>query len=206
METIQQAGGGEATCCGSSSAQTNKASSATVALGLLILAAVVSYTSRHGGLNLFDKVSSSVRCTPPCPVPVSLVAALAGSSSSQVATTTDHHNVSIPFKPIIAELGVVALLQMIGFPALGRAGVLARRIKFMRIGRSLHLPAPFLRQLSRHTRFLTRASAKVWKTAETIYSKTSLSKLVQRIKKLLKIVSHAQDDDDESDEAEHGHH
>lgn len=206
METIHQQSYMEleSTCCTQERAR--KLSSATKALALLLLVTIFSYTSKRCEWFSSFVRFRSMRCTEStidrmAPT-VSLFDALTGTnkvdpSGVHANTSNQPGSVSIPLKPFFAELGAVALLQMIGFPMISKASLLVRRINIMRLSRTLHLPTPLVRQLSRQARILTRISAKVWKTAETIYSKTSLSKLVQRIKKLLKIFSHAHDDEEE---------
>ncbi|GKY94745.1 hypothetical protein MPSEU_000439900 [Mayamaea pseudoterrestris] len=203
MESIQheQISTMSTSACCSSARETSKMNSATKALVLLICATVLGCWSRLEGSDMTE------RCSPPkCTIksgPISLVAALTGTAPTQSSSTSHNNNINFPLRPIIAELGVIALFQVIGFPAIGRAGVLLRRVKLMRLGRSLHVPAPLLRQLSRQAKHLTRVSTKVWKTAETVYSKTSLSKLVQRIKKMLKIFSHAHEEEELEASASH---
>jgi hypothetical protein len=203
MESIQQPDMAlEPSCCSSNTSSSSHAKlmrSMTKAIAVLMLATILSHMSRQGYANNTCPTNDG-----PAKGVLSFVSALTTGTSTAVATShsapLEHGNhVSIPLRPIVVELGAVALLQMIGFPVLGRVAFLMRRVNLMRLGRHLHVPTPVLRQLSRQVRVLTRTSAKLWKTAESIYSKTSLSKLVQRIKKLLKIVSHVQEDEEESD-------
>ena len=85
-------------------------------------------------------------------------------------------------KPALMELGVLFLCHAVGLPLLAKLSIPLRRIRYIP---NLRLPSTAVRNL----RLLQRSSARSWKTLTAFYSKSSPSKVVNRMKKLLKIFS-----------------
>lgn len=177
--------------------------STSLAVVLLLIATLVSYIGRDGLFvqrtmpALEEKPQLNEPAFPftnaPAPLAVNPLFIVATGAAGAVTTK---QLMSLSLKPILIELGVVVVLQAVGIPLLGTAGTLLRRIRIVQIGRTLHVPAPILRQIARQGRLVSRASNHVWKAAGTVYSKTSLSKIVQRTKKLVKVFSHGNDEEE----------
>jgi hypothetical protein len=111
------------------------------------------------------------------------------TSSQKLANDTyhlkeQHQPLTITWKPLVIEIGTLALFQAIGLPLFGRLGLVFRRINLSRhLQRTVRVP----QQLARSGRVLAQHGQHVWKAAGSFYKKTSLSKIVQRSKKLVKV-------------------
>lgn len=129
--------------------------------------------------------------------------AMATTSTSVAA---NREKLALALKPLLVELGVVLLLQAVGLPLLSMLGVLIRRIPIRVFSRNLRWTAkvaarlPLTRVLSRHLRTLSLHSARWWKAFGALYSKASLSKIVNRSKRLIKLYVLRHDEKDEISE------
>lgn len=92
----------------------------------------------------------------------------------------------VALKPILVQLSAVMIGQAIGLPLLSKLGILARRIRWSLIWKTLRLSQTG-RVIGRPARVVQTGGQRVWKTAGSVYSRTSLSKIVNRSKKLVKV-------------------
>lgn len=172
------------------------------ALVMLLIATVIAYFNSYDLLfsptasvySTKEELRESIDCEladddAPTPLAVNPLVIFATGAAGVVTTKQ--------LKPILIEVGAVIVLQAVGLPLLGTAGNLLRRIRIVQLGRTLHIPSPILRQIAKQGRLLSRTGTQVWKAAGTVYSKTSLSKIVQRTKKLVKVFSSSHDDEQE---------
>lgn len=179
------------------------------ALVMLMIATVIAYFNSYDLLssptasvystNCKEELREPIDCDladddAPTPLAVNPLVIFATGAAGVVTTK---QLLSLSLKPILIEVGAVIVLQAVGLPLLGTAGNLLRRIRIVQLGRTLHIPSPILRQIAKQGRLLSRTGTQVWKAAGTVYSKTSLSKIVQRTKKLVKVFSSSHDDEQE---------
>jgi len=97
---------------------------------------------------------------------------------------------------VLIELGILVIFHTTlgGIPLISKLGLLLKRLRiigFMPLFKSAARHSRGLQRLSllstRLLRVMTRFTNRIWKAFGTVYSKTSLSKIVQRSKKMIKI-------------------
>jgi hypothetical protein len=118
---------------------------------------------------------------------------LVAAGSSSVASKGLEHLL----RPILLEVGVVVLCQAVGLPLISKLGVMARKIRWMSLAKNLRplRRLPVGKHLIRHGKVIRLYSGRTWKAFGAVYSKTSLSKIVNRSKKLVKMFMHQHEDE-----------
>jgi hypothetical protein len=137
---------------------------------------------------------------------IMLSAASSGSAAATalvaVATGSSLDMLMVALKPVLLELGVVVILQSVGVPLVSTLGLLARRIRWVSIGRGIGVSATAVK----HFKLSAKVGGHVWKQLVGTYTKTSASKIVGRSKNIIKQIIKQQiyhhDDSDDDHELE----
>jgi hypothetical protein len=138
---------------------------------------------------------------------IMLAAASTGSAAATalvaVATKSSLDMMVLALKPVLLELGVIVLLSNVGVPLVSTLGLLARRVRWVSIGRGIGVSATAVK----HFKLSAQVGGKVWKHLAGTYTKTSATKIVSRSKNIIKqmikqqIYHHEDDHDGDQEKA-----